>query len=93
MGLLFEAGPLFDRYQSAKRGQANGLFECLSSKIQRTFCLFHGPAWHAVGVNHCRPHVGMAQQCLNRADIIIRLQKMGSKTTGAIFGSVREMAR
>jgi hypothetical protein len=45
-------------------------------KIQRTFRFFDGFARDAVGINHCSPHIGVPEQLLDRADIIVRLKQM-----------------
>lgn len=48
-------------------------------KIQRALHLFHGFARNAVGIDHRGPDIGVPQKRLDRADIIVRLQKMGGK--------------
>lgn len=50
------------------------------SEIQRALGLFDSPARYTMGVDHRCPDIGMAQQCLNSADIVIGLQKMGRET-------------
>ncbi len=32
-----------------------------------------------MGVDHRRPDVGMTEECLDRADVVVRLQKVGGK--------------
>src|SRR3989338_8933277 len=52
----------------------------VTSKIQRTSCLFHRSARHTVGIYHGRLHVAVTEQFLNSADVIIGLQKVRGKT-------------
>jgi hypothetical protein len=47
------------------------------SEIERALCFLHRPARHAVRVDHRRPDIGMAEQRLDGADIVVRLQEMG----------------
>jgi len=49
------------------------------SEIQRAFQFLYRLARHAMGVDHCRPDVGVPEQRLDRADIVVGLQKMGGE--------------
>ena len=55
-------------------------------EIQWALWLLHGPARHAVRVDHRGPDVGMAEQFLDRADIVIGLQEMGGEENGGRCG-------
>jgi len=59
---------------------SNSLFKGFLSKIKRTLRLFDSPAPDRMGVYHRCSHITMAEQLLNRADIIIRLKQMAGKT-------------
>jgi hypothetical protein len=50
------------------------------SEIQRTLCLFHGPARYAVGIYHRSPYIAVAKESLDSADIIIGLQEVRGET-------------
>lgn len=50
------------------------------SEIERALRLFHGPARHAMSIDHRSPDIGVAQQGLDGADIVIGLKEMGGKT-------------
>jgi hypothetical protein len=49
-------------YQSAGRKTSHAL------EIQRALRLLHRPAWHAVGIDHRGPDIGVAEKRLDRAD-------------------------
>ena len=50
------------------------------SKIQRTLRLLVGTTPDRVCVDHGRLHIAVAQQLLDGADVIVRLEQMGGKT-------------
>ena len=56
------------------------------SKIQWALSFFEGPALDRMGVNHGRPHIAVAQQFLNRSDIVIGLQQMRGKAVAKGVG-------
>jgi len=47
-----------------------------TSEIQRAFQFLDRFAWNAVGVDHRRPDIGVAEQGLDRADIVVGLEKV-----------------
>ena len=49
------------------------------SEIEGAFFLFKGRAFDRVGVDHGGAHVAVAQQFLDRADVIVGLQQMAGK--------------
>lgn len=55
-------------------------------KIQRTLCLFHGPARDATRVNHGRPHIAVAKELLDGADVVVRLKQMRGKAVAEGIG-------
>jgi len=51
----------------------------VSSEIQRALQLFYGFARYTVSVDHRRSDIGMAEQRLDRADVVVGLQEMGGE--------------
>ena len=49
-------------------------------KIKRALHFLQCPAFNRVRINHGRPYVTVAQQFLNRPNVIARLQQMAGKT-------------
>jgi hypothetical protein len=56
------------------------------SEIERAFRLFHGPARHAVGVDHRGPDVGVPQKRLDGADVVVGLQQVRCKAVAEGVG-------
>jgi hypothetical protein len=54
---------------------------CVGSvlKIQRAFHLLYRLAQHAVGIEHSRPHVAVAQERLDRQDVVVGLEEVPSQ--------------
>jgi hypothetical protein len=53
--------------------------EQIRLKVQRAFDILYRLAFRGVRVNHGRPDIGMAQQLLDRPDVIVGFQQMGGK--------------
>src|SRR3990172_713914 len=49
------------------------------SEIQRASRFFHGPARHAVGVDHRGTDIRVAEKRLDRAKVVISLQEVRGK--------------
>ena len=54
----------------------SGIIDRGNTKVQRALRFLHGPGWHAVGVDHGRADIGAAEQRLDRADVVVRLQQV-----------------
>ena len=75
--------PFFLRLANAKISHPflkKSALPTVCSAIQRALRLLERGALHGMRVNHRRFHTTMAQQLLDRADIIIRLQQMAGET-------------
>ena len=59
----------------------------VTSKIQGALHIFDGFAWNAMGINHCRPHIAMAEQCLDCPYVIICLKEVGGKRVAESMSS------
>lgn len=57
-----------------------------ASEIQRAFPLFRGFARYAMGINHRRPYIGMAEHFLDRADVVVSLQQVRGKRMAESVG-------
>ena len=55
-------------------------------KIKRAFGIFNRDALHCMSVNHGGPYSTMAQQLLNRPNIIIPLEQMAGKAVAKRIG-------
>ena len=49
-------------------------------EIQRALCLFQGTAFDRMCIDHRCSYIAVAQQRLNRPNVIARLQQMAGKT-------------
>jgi hypothetical protein len=58
----------------------------LPSEIKRAFRLFHGPARHAVGIDHRCSDIRMPEQRLDRANVVVRLQEMSGEAVAEGMG-------
>jgi hypothetical protein len=70
--------PTLDGYSSGVR--------TLKSEIEGAFGLFNGLAFNGMGINHCGSYIAVPQQLLNRADVIVPLEKMAGKTVAKGMG-------
>ena len=79
-----QSSPPFSRgrqfYEYSHNGQRSYLY------VKRALCLFDGPGFDRVGIDHHCPHVAMTQKLLDGSDVIIGLQQVAGKTMTECVG-------